>query len=221
MMKSILPTEVRWSATTNELADEPLFPAEERYIADAVDRRRHEFTTVRWCARQALAELGVARPSLVPGHRGAPGWPVGVVGSMTHCAGYRAAAVARTDDVALLGIDAEPDVSLPDGVLDAVTGAWERKLLDDLAQRRPEISWDRLLFSAKESVYKAWFPVRGTMLDFADAILEPSVDGAFTALLVGSARGDPLGPFHGRWASNGKHVTTAVVRPRRGVGLPA
>ncbi|MFF4689931.1 hypothetical protein [Streptomyces sp. NPDC001307] len=40
--------------------------------------------------------------------RRAPRWPEGIVGSMTHCAGYHAAAVARGRSVAALGVDGEP-----------------------------------------------------------------------------------------------------------------
>jgi 4'-phosphopantetheinyl transferase EntD len=127
-----------------------LFPAEEAAVARAVAKRRSEFTTVRHCARTALAGLGLPAGPIVPGPRGAPQWPAGIVGSMTHCAGYRAAAVARSREVATLGIDAEPNEPLPDGVLDSVTVAEERTWLAELAARRPEVSWDRLVFSAKE-----------------------------------------------------------------------
>ena len=72
-----------------------LFPEEEALVARSVDKRRREFTTARRCAREALARLGVPPAPILPGERGAPRWPAGVVGSMTHCAGYRAAAVAR------------------------------------------------------------------------------------------------------------------------------
>lgn len=84
-----------------------LFPAEEREIAGAGDKRRREFTTARRCARRALARLGLAPGPLPTGPTGAPVWPVGVTGSITHCDGYRAAAAARTADLAGLGIDAE------------------------------------------------------------------------------------------------------------------
>ncbi|NDZ87966.1 4'-phosphopantetheinyl transferase, partial [Streptomyces sp. SID10115] len=72
--------------THEDPADAVLFPAEEAVVANAVDKRRKEFTTVRHCARTALARIGVPAAPILPGHRGAPGWPDGVVGSMTHCA---------------------------------------------------------------------------------------------------------------------------------------
>ena len=83
-------------------ADPPgilLFPAEEVLVAKAVESRRHEFATARNCAHRALALLGEAPAPIVRRERGAPQWPAGIVGSITHCAGYRAAAVARARDI--------------------------------------------------------------------------------------------------------------------------
>ena len=80
-----------------------LFPEEEDAVARAVDKRRQEFTTARACARAALASLGFAPVPIVRGPGGAPPWPPGVVGSLTHCAGYRGCAIGRAADVAAIG----------------------------------------------------------------------------------------------------------------------
>jgi 4'-phosphopantetheinyl transferase EntD len=48
------------------------------------------------------------------------------------------------------------------GVLDRISLPDERAMLGDLAAPGPR--WDLLLFSAKESVYKAWFPLTGRWL---------------------------------------------------------
>ena len=69
----------------------------------------------------ASARLGVPPAPILPGERGAPQWPAGYAGSITHCAGYRAAAVARTREMLTIGVDAEPHDVLPDGVLDHVS----------------------------------------------------------------------------------------------------
>lgn len=81
---------------------------------------------------------------------------------MTHCDGYGAAALVRLTDLASLGIDAEPDGPLPDGVLESIALPAEVALLRRLGGARPGVHWDRLLFSAKESVYKAWYPSPGS-----------------------------------------------------------
>ena len=63
-------------------------------MAKAVDAPRREFVTARICARRALAELGVADAAIPRGPAGSPIWPARVVGSLTHCVGFRTAAVA-------------------------------------------------------------------------------------------------------------------------------
>jgi 4'-phosphopantetheinyl transferase EntD len=106
VLERILPATVRSVHTRTDPPVE-LFPSEAALLVTAVEKRRQEFATVRHCARLALAELGVAPAPILPGIRGAPIWPDGIVGSMTHCTGYRAAAVGRTTQVGGIGIDAE------------------------------------------------------------------------------------------------------------------
>lgn len=153
MIERILPGQV---ASAEAFGDDPsatLFPEERAVIRRAVEARRREFSTARACARAALSKLGRPPVAILPGLRGAPEWPEGVIGSITHCTGYRAAAVALTRDVVTLGVDAEPNEALPDhGMLDIVARAEERARLSDLAAEMPGVRWDRLLFSAKESV---------------------------------------------------------------------
>jgi 4'-phosphopantetheinyl transferase EntD len=206
--------------------DESLMPpAEAAAVAHAVPKRRREFGTVRHCARQALVELGwpTAPPvSLLPGEHREPGWPDGIVGSLTHCAGYRAAAVARAAEVRSVGIDAEPHGPLPAGVLDSVALPEELHRLAALAAAHPDTHWDRLLFSAKESVYKAWFPLARRWLGFADASLFLYPGGGFDAelLVPGPAvDGAELTGMSGRWLVEAGLVLTAIclpaTRPRR------
>ncbi|MFK0180600.1 4'-phosphopantetheinyl transferase [Streptomyces xanthochromogenes] len=210
------------TAFAESFGDEPssgLFPAEDELVAGSVPRRRREFTTVRACARRALGQLGVASVPILPGLRGAPGWPAGVVGSMTHCVGYRAAAVARTEDVLAIGIDAEPNLPIrTDGARDLVTVAEERARLPALRARRPEVHWDRLVFSAKESVYKAWFPLTGRSLDFDQAVVTVDPDeGTFHArLLVPGplSDGGRLTGFEGRWLLRHDVLLTTIALAR-------
>jgi 4'-phosphopantetheinyl transferase EntD len=191
-------------------ADEPadLFPEEQAAIARAVDKRRREFTSVRVCARRALAALGQPPAPLVPGERGAPRWPDGITGSMTHCDGYCGCVLARTADFASIGLDAEPSLPLPDGVEAMVALPAERGHVAELARTRPGVHWDRLLFCAKEAVYKAWFPLTGAWLGFDDAQITFSADGTFTARLLVPA---PVGRFTGHWLSSRRHLLTLVL----------
>ena len=213
MIQRLLPAAVVAVDTTVEAGEDGLFPEERELIARAVAKRRAEFSTVRACARQALAELGVPPAPILPGPRRAPQWPAGVVGSMTHCTGYRAAAVARTERVVGLGIDAELDEPLPDGVLELIARPEELDHLTDLAARQPG-HWDRLLFSIKESVYKTWFPLTGEWLDFAGASVRIDAAGRFRAALQVPGplvAGREITAFDGVFAIGDGLVLTAIV----------
>jgi 4'-phosphopantetheinyl transferase EntD len=192
-----------------------LFPEEATLVARATEKRRREFTTGRECARGALAALGVAAAPILRGYRGAPLWPDGIVGSITHCAGYCAAAVARTQDLLTIGLDAEPNAALPGGVLELISLPAERARLRELAAAAPGIGWDRLLFCAKEAVYKAWFPLTGRWLGFADAdITIDATERAFTARIQVPApviHGSALTSFTGRWLANEDLILTAIA----------
>ncbi|GGQ55067.1 4'-phosphopantetheinyl transferase family protein [Couchioplanes azureus] len=209
MIERILPPPVRSAHALDDPSDAPLFPGEAELVATAVAKRRAEFTTVRHCARTALAELGIPPGPILRGERGAPIWPRGIVGSLTHCAGYRAAAVARDTEVTGIGVDAEVHGPLPDGVLDLVSLPEERDHLAALAAKHPETWWERLLFSAKESVYKVWFPRTGEWLGFEEATLTFTPDtGEFTARLL---RPGPFGTLTGRFLVADGIVLTAIV----------
>ncbi|WP_131747641.1 4'-phosphopantetheinyl transferase superfamily protein [Frankia sp. Cppng1_Ct_nod] len=217
MIADILPDKVACRDAFDDSADCPLFPEEEALLVRSVDKRRREFTTARFCARAALGELGLPPVPLVPGERGAPQWPSGIVGSMTHCAGYRAAAVGHATDIVTIGIDAEPHEVLPAGVLDVIVRPEEAVRLRRLADTTPEVCWDRLLFSAKESVYKAWFPLARRWLGFEDADLtiDPT-DGTFTARLLVAGpvvNNRPITELTGRWLARDGFVLTAIALP--------
>ena len=215
MIEAILPATVACAESFDVSPGTGLFPEEEVLVARATEKRRREFTAGRECAREALSALGVGKVPILRGYRGAPQWPAGVTGSITHCPGYCAAAVARTQDLAAIGLDAEPNDILPDGVLEMISQPGERARLRDLSAAAPEISWGRLLFCAKEAVYKAWFPLTGQWLGFADAdITINAVDATFSArLLVPAPVGVPLGGFTGRWLVRDGFILTAVAVP--------
>jgi 4'-phosphopantetheinyl transferase EntD len=215
VIERILPPGVASAEAFHDPADAVLFPEEAAVVARAVDKRRREFTTARACARRALAALGLPPAPILPGERGAPVWPSGVVGSMTHCDGYRASAVAPEAKVRTIGLDAEPDDPLPEGVLETIATPEEVRWLAEVAGGFPGVCWDRLLFSAKESIYKAWFPLTRRWLDFEDAVVTPEPEaGTFTARLCVPGPvvdGRTLDGFTGRWTVGHGLVVTAIT----------
>lgn len=156
--------------TAECFGDDPaavLLPGEEALAARAGSGRRAEFATARSCARRALGRLTDEAPAITADPRGAPRWPPGIVGSITHCRGYRAAAVAPRARLAAIGIDAEPNEPLPRRVLDRIALPGERADLHRAP--RGDVCLDRVLFCVKESVYKAWYPLTGRFLGFDEA----------------------------------------------------
>jgi 4'-phosphopantetheinyl transferase EntD len=212
MIEPLVPA----SACGEMFSDAPestMFSIEAAVVKGAVAERRREFGTVRYCARKALQKIGVPAIPILPDVDGAPRWPVGLVGSMTHCAGYRAAVVARSHDLCGVGIDAEPHAAVPDAALDLILRHEERTRLSALTDARPDLHWDRILFCAKEAVYKAWFPLTRRWLDFADVSVTAHLDGTFRARLrVRGPRvaGVDLDGFNGRWVVGRGLVVAAI-----------
>ncbi|MEU4626363.1 4'-phosphopantetheinyl transferase superfamily protein [Actinoplanes sp. NPDC023801] len=217
MIESILPAAVAAAEAFEDPPRATLFPEEELLVSEAVGKRRAEFTTGRWCARQAMQRLGHRPAPILPGPRGEPQWPAGLVGSITHCAGYRAAVVAPAAVVSTVGIDAEPHDAMPDGVFEAVSLPAERDRIAALRREHPGVHWDRMLFSAKESVYKAWYPLTERWLDFDDASVTFNPGkGTFTAALKVTGprlNGKSLTGFTGHWLVDRGLVVTSIAVP--------
>lgn len=201
----LLPPRVA-SAESRAVAPEgSLLPAERALVAGAVRARRAEFATARACARRAVTALGVPSQPILRGPAREPIWPEGIVGSITHSFGFHAAAAASATDFAAIGIDAEHDEPLPEGVLEEIA------LPNEVAQlASADANLDRLLFSAKESLYKAWFPLTREWLGFDEARVSLHMDGTFVAELLVNG---PLQTAAGRWCARDGLIVTALAVP--------
>jgi 4'-phosphopantetheinyl transferase EntD len=131
-------------------------------FATSVVKVRRASGAARIVARQLLARLGHPECPIPRAASGAPVWPEDVVGSLAHDARVAVAAVAASRDVGALGIDVEPAECLPSDLLDLVATPQERlEIGDDPFQ-------GRLLFAAKEAVYKAVYPLDRMFLEHHD-----------------------------------------------------
>jgi 4'-phosphopantetheinyl transferase EntD len=206
--------------------DDELFQEERECLGSVVDKRLREFTTGRACARKAFHKLGIPPCPIRIGPQREPIWPRGITGSITHCSGYFAAAVARAVDLASIGIDVEENLPLCEGVLDVISTPQER--IEIHLRGDSQLNWDRLLFSAKESVYKAWYSLAHQWLDFSECTIvwSPSGDlkpvgeellaGDFVAHLARSwsSSGDTQSRLDGRFVFGKKHLATMVTLKR-------
>jgi 4'-phosphopantetheinyl transferase EntD len=214
VIRELLPEGVAAVEVRGDDSDGGLLPEEEAVLDRASEKRRREFATGRSCARRALAELRFPPAPILPGPDREPSWPPGAVGSITHCRDYCAAAVAPASRFSSIGIDAEVHDELPEGVLERISLPEERAWLE--ARAGDGTRWETVLFSAKESVFKAWFPLARRWLGFEDARVELAPSGTFHARLLvpGPAiRGRRVTGFDGRYFVGDGLVLTAVVVP--------
>ena len=168
LIPGLAPMHVVVVEATPAMWDMSPTAGEAECVKNAVPKRRREFAAGRACSRAALARLGVHNFDLLPGPSRAPAWPAGIVGSITHCENYCAAAVAHARHVAALGIDAEPAQPLPTELVREICTRREQATIRELGEGPIAAIWARLIFSAKEAFYKAWFPRYEQFLEFHD-----------------------------------------------------
>ena len=135
--------------------------ASEREALTAMSAARAaQYSSGRRVARAALCDLGIADAD-IPRRGRAPVWPSGTAGSIAHSDTLALALAGQRPHFAGVGIDAELHGRVHERLARRVlTGAeYQRHTRDDTAT---------LLFSAKESVYKAVNPLVGEYLGFQD-----------------------------------------------------
>jgi len=130
-----------------------IHPQEEVHVAQSAERRRRDFALGRFCARAAMAPLGHGAAAIPMGEGGAPHWPDGLLGTITHTKAYAAAVAGRTRDFSGIGVDAERVGGVSEELWPRLFAAAEREQLLAAQDRSVKAT---LLFSAKEACYKAW-----------------------------------------------------------------
>src|SRR5215204_6522905 len=139
-----------------------LKPEEIAAFASSATKVRRASGAARIIARELLGQLGHVDCAVPKAPSGTPIWPPSVVGSLAHDNRVAVAAVANRSASYALGIDVEPAEILPSELLDIVATPQERLQVHDDSYQ------GRLLFAAKEAVYKAVFPIDQTFLDHHD-----------------------------------------------------
>jgi 4'-phosphopantetheinyl transferase EntD len=160
--------------TENTLTPEVLWPEEKLLTVNFSSRRMGYFSTGRFCAREAIRQiLGEECPVGIESS-GAPRWPPGIAGSISHTEGLTGAIVAAAEDYPSIGLDIEKRMAVDRSL-------WEM-LFDETEQQRLNASsvpdeLATLYFSMKEAYYKMQFPLTRTFLDFRDVRLEDGPNG--------------------------------------------
>jgi len=198
--------------TTFVIADEPMWQTplrseEEALIAGAVEKRKREFRAGRNAAHEALARLNAPDAPLLRGERREPLWPTGYLGSIAHCHDLCVAVCAQDGEVAGVGIDVEPLDPLPKGVDRYVHTEAEAAFVADNPGAHP----GRLIFSAKESLYKCFYPLVQRFFGFHSVALSFDRERQhyhFTATDRCEFEFPPL-RFEGRYTIGERHLVTA------------
>ncbi|HWF74188.1 MAG TPA: 4'-phosphopantetheinyl transferase superfamily protein [Solirubrobacteraceae bacterium] len=217
MIELLLPAGVASVETRGAHDPGELLGPEREALGRASAGRAREFAAGRACGRRALVDLGFEPAPILRGSDREPCWPPGVVGSITHTRGYCAAAAAPIGTIATLGIDAELHDRLTEGVRAQIALDCEASFL--AAREGDGVCWDRLLFSAKESVFKAWFPLTRRWLGFKQARIDfdpPAGTFAATLLVPGPVSGGrAITAFRGRFLVADGFVLTAIALAAR------
>ncbi|MBT77545.1 MAG: 4'-phosphopantetheinyl transferase [Chromatiales bacterium] len=212
-LKALLPAPVEAVLSTRAPSGESTLPDIERAALAAMQpKRRHEFIHGRTCARAALSMLDLPDQAIPVGTRREPVWPDGIVGSISHCGSLAAAAVARRQDLGALGIDLESDHPLDQALLTMICRAEEIERLQ--ASSQPLLN-AKLIFSAKESIYKCIWPTLRHFVDFQDVgIRMDTVAGTFAPLhWTDSLPNAVIQPIAGRYLLRNGWIMTAAWIP--------
>ncbi|MDN5863899.1 MAG: 4'-phosphopantetheinyl transferase superfamily protein, partial [Gammaproteobacteria bacterium] len=210
-LSSLFPKNVVTEVAAPWMWRAELVPEEEIIIRNAVDKRRREFTAGRTCARSILRQLGFdADVTIGKDKHGAPIWPEGIVGSISHADQVCVVSLCRRmPGLESLGVDVEKDTGLNRDVVDLVCDAHEKEAC---RSARTADSYDlaKVVFSAKESVYKCLYPVMGIVMDFKDVHIQLDVPagkfvGTVNASLDGEAAG---GTCRGMFVHDAGHIYT-------------
>ena len=157
-------------------------------LREATAKRQFHFRAGRYCALRALEALEGHRVSTVPPRTagGAPLWPAGITGSITHTDDYAWAAVARTSQVEALGIDTERIMSADRAARVSPAIAWPSELAHARAVGCDRLEALTLIFSAKEAIFKCLYGKVGRVFDYRDVrvVAAEANPRMFTARIV-------------------------------------
>jgi len=212
LFRRLLGPEVETEEVDPHTVQGGLLKSEEALVEGAAQTRIEQFSAGRVCSRIALGRLGVAATTpLLRGEDRAPIWPPGFIGSISHTDTWCAAAVARTEDIRSLGIDLESSTPLKEALLKRVCTPKERDWLHELPA--PGVT-GKILFSAKEAVYKCQYPLSNQFLGFHAVEIELGED-SFQAVFQQEAGGfKPGDVISGRYLVEEGLVATACELSR-------
>ncbi|NIY47507.1 enterobactin synthase subunit EntD [Cedecea colo] len=183
-------------------------------LANAVARRKAEHLAGRIAAHEALRLYGVNDYIPDIGAHRAPCWPPGFTGSITHIDSLALATVIADSPARPCGIGIDTEIILnaydAQDIADGIVNAAERELLAICGLPFPAAL--TLVFSAKESLFKALYRHVGQYFDFSAAEITTINKHSLELKLIVR-----LGPFaaeqrfSARWFNDAERLTTLIT----------
>lgn len=199
-----------------------LHPAECAYLASLSPVRRPSWLAGRVALHQALGDLNLDVPAILPNPSGAPQLTHQAAGSISHKKNLAVGLAVQAKDGISVGIDIEP---VPECLGSLGESGWDRRpdirhrvmtalelealaCLSEGQQRRTVI----LCFSIKESLYKALNPLIRRYISFQEATVLPFSDGKVNVTLNLMQNEGPFS-VEAQWSEVAGHfLTTASIR---------
>jgi enterobactin synthetase component D len=184
-------------------------------IVKSVTKRQSEFLAGRMMARSALELLTDDKITVDIGENRSPVWPNDIVGSISHSAQMALSIVSKKYTCRYVGCDIEPVITFTtqSEISDSIVNSDEKTLINN-SQLESCVAFT-LIFSAKESLFKALYPYVKCYFDFRDAEVFDidTYNNEFKVMIINGLSYDlPEGTqFSGHYTLNEKHVITFII----------
>ncbi|VAW95228.1 hypothetical protein MNBD_GAMMA22-7 [hydrothermal vent metagenome] len=188
MINSLLPNNIACEFLNESTSNLFVHEAEVKSIQHASKKRVTEFLNARHCAHKALIKIGYTQnAAILQGTKGEPLWPKSIIGSITHCKGYYAAVVSFNKFIVGIGIDAELNMDISQKLI--LTTQTENEIFTNtkISNKSPNFFLNKLVFSAKESVFKFLFPIVKRYIKFKEIEINLNINKkTFSVILLNS-----------------------------------
>jgi len=213
LLEDLFPAQVSCVFSARPPEKFALLASEAAAATTMREPRLREFAHGRACARAALARLGIVDCPIPVGENRAPLWPAEIVGSISHAGNAASAVVAKTSDLQALGIDLEIREPLDPPLIKMLCRPEE---LIWLNRSTAADGFAKIIFSAKESLFKCVWPTLRRFIDFQDIEIRLESDfGRFTAIAHSEEiPGDLIGQVQGRYTQTDALIITGAYIER-------
>ncbi len=218
MINHLVPNNIACVITNGSIITSEVHPTEINLLQDASNQRKTEFLQGRNCAHIAMQMLEYhEHQAILIGENREPVWPKSLIGSITHCEGYCAAAVAFKTNFRGIGIDVEVNTPL-DNKLISTTQTQSEIIKNQQLQKENVnklVCLNKIIFSAKESAFKFFYPLVQHYIKFKD--IEINIDFTTKSFYVTLLQPELISKVNiltliGKFDYDALHIVTCVYQ---------